>query len=85
MELSPSSEAVNYATTQQIPSILWKQKVHYRLHKGPPIILILSQINPVHTITSSLRYILIICTWSLTLREEHRLRVFEKRVLMRIF
>jgi hypothetical protein len=24
-------------------------------------------------------------TWSLTLREEHRLRVFEKRVLMRIF
>jgi hypothetical protein len=24
-------------------------------------------------------------TWSLTLREEHRLRVFEKRVLWRIF
>jgi hypothetical protein len=24
-------------------------------------------------------------TWSLTLREEHRLRVFEKRVLRRIF
>jgi hypothetical protein len=24
-------------------------------------------------------------TWSLTLREEHRLRVFENRVLMRIF
>jgi hypothetical protein len=24
-------------------------------------------------------------TWSLTLREEHRLRVFEKRVLSRIF
>jgi hypothetical protein len=23
--------------------------------------------------------------WSLTLREEHRLRVFENRVLMRIF
>jgi hypothetical protein len=24
-------------------------------------------------------------TWSLALREEHRLRVFENRVLMRIF
>jgi hypothetical protein len=24
-------------------------------------------------------------TWSLTLREEHRLRVFEKRLLRRIF
>jgi hypothetical protein len=24
-------------------------------------------------------------TWSLTLREQHRLRVFENRVLMRIF
>jgi hypothetical protein len=24
-------------------------------------------------------------TWSLTLREQHRLRVFEKRVLRRIF
>ena len=24
-------------------------------------------------------------TWSLTLREEHRLRVFEKRILRRIF
>jgi hypothetical protein len=24
-------------------------------------------------------------TWSLTLREEHRLRVFEKRVIRRIF
>jgi hypothetical protein len=24
-------------------------------------------------------------TWSVTLREEHRLRVFEKRVLRRIF
>jgi hypothetical protein len=30
--------------------------------------------------------VLYICeTWSLTLREEHRLRVFENRVLRRIF
>jgi hypothetical protein len=30
--------------------------------------------------------LLVVCeTWSLTLREEHRLRVFENRVLKRIF
>jgi hypothetical protein len=30
--------------------------------------------------------VLYVCeTWSLTLREEHRLRVFENRVLRRIF
>jgi hypothetical protein len=29
--------------------------------------------------------LLLLSTWSLTLREEHRLRVFENRVLRRIF
>ena len=33
-----------------------------------------------------LRFVLYGCeTWSLTLREEHKLRVFENRVLRRIF
>jgi hypothetical protein len=37
-------------------------------------------------ITLSLPVVLYGCeTWSLTLREEHRLRVFENRVLRRIF
>jgi hypothetical protein len=36
--------------------------------------------------TTILRVVLYGCeTWSLTLREEHRLRVFENRVLWRIF
>jgi hypothetical protein len=36
--------------------------------------------------TTILPVILYVCeTWSLTLREEHRLRVFENRVLRRIF
>jgi hypothetical protein len=36
--------------------------------------------------TIILRVVLYGCeTWSLTLREEHRLRVFEKRMLRRIF
>jgi hypothetical protein len=52
MELSTSSEAANCGETQELPSILWNLKVHYRDQNSTPLVHILTQINPIHTISS---------------------------------
>ena len=52
MEQSPSWEANWCLASQKIPRILWNPKVHYRSHKCPPPVPILSQFYPLHTPTS---------------------------------
>jgi len=81
MKQSPSWEANWFAASQEISRILWDPKVHYLIHKCPPPVPILSQLNPVHTPTSHFLKIhlnIILPSmpwspqWSLSLRFPHQ-------------
>jgi hypothetical protein len=60
MELDLFSEAASCTATQYFPTILCNPNIHYRAHKSPPLVPVVSQINPVHTTASYLRSILIL-------------------------
>ena len=48
MQQSPSWEVIRFSASQEIPRILWKLAVDYRVYKNPPPVPVLSQINRFH-------------------------------------
>jgi len=52
MEHSRPWEADSHSASQENHHILRKPKLHYRVHKSPPLVRILDQINAVHAISS---------------------------------
>ena len=85
MEQSPSWEAKWFSAGQETPRISWNPKVLYHILKCPPPVPILSQLDPVHTLTSyflKIHYNIILPPmpgspqWSLSLKFLHQNPVY---------
>jgi len=48
MEQNAPWEANSSSASQEIPHILRKLKVHYHIYESPPLLPVMSQINPIH-------------------------------------
>jgi hypothetical protein len=81
MEQRPFWEADSSSASQEIPRILWNQKVHYRIHKRPLPVPILIHNNPFHSSPANFPLINVYITlpstpksskWSLSLGCPHK-------------
>ena len=84
MEQSRSQEANRFSARQEIPSIVWNRKVHYRIHKSPPPVPVLTRAiqstPPSHFLWIYLNIIIsstpVSSKWSVFLRFPHQIPVY---------